>query len=705
MIGLNSHTLIPKVMNSPDRKSTGPSLRNALHLMAGLALAGGAVDQKFNNGEMTADVADKITHVLVSDAHAGAGDYVCTTDVDTFFGSDVAGAGSGYGNVWTVTGELGDHDGKVAMSYDSTGSGTELPNTLKISTDGGRTWSTPSYSLATNPMAFSNLPGTGEWLIVDADDGARAVATGVETASPTVLQYYYTGASAGGGLDDADTDGDGVSDNYATVWDGSSFVPGILEGTYAESTVAFDRPSYTEMHFNWRTDMNTSVGDGNGLAAYTDDATDDLHLVDDPSGSGENDVNMGFGGGTIPHNFMPARLIDTDGDGVDDLSVGDSFVTQDYDGGTFQMMLCEDVGTRIALPSSGGDTGVEDTGSGDTGTDTGSGDSGDTAEETVDDDLDDDGVLSDEDCDDSDSSVGAPGTYYQDADGDGAGNIDVSVEACEQPEGYVANASDCNDRSSLMPDSDGNCDTETEEVADGVLVTPGPDGSMPTVTDLGGDELSIEAEDGSSVRVTVDPSSPYTVYFGGGDTVAEMDGGDVADGGFGAYDGILGDDTANAAPVLPPEAGAVECSNVCDENGQQPDYVYCDVPDGETQKAELSDFHVLAGAVDVQGTNDWEGTDLPVGVTVSTSDRQACEPQVVDPGETGETGEPGTVDSGVPDDTAKPDTHSEIPVPPSDEGCGGCNHGSATPGLIVTGLALGSMILRRRREEEEKVAA
>ena len=657
------------------------------------------MDQKFNNGEMTADVAGKITHVLFNDAEAAAGDYECTTDVDTFFGSNVAGAASGYGNSWTVAGELGDHDGKVAMTYDSTGSGTALPNALKISTDGGRTWSTRSSSIATNPMALTHLPSTGEWLIVDADDGARAVATGMETASPTVLQYYYTGASVGGGLDDADTDGDGISDNYATVDDGD-YVPGILEGTYAESPVAFDNPSYTEMGFNWRTDMNTSVGDGNGLAAYTDDATDDLHLVDDPSGSGEDDVNMGFGGGTIPHNFMPARLIDTDGDGVDDLSVGDSFVTQDYDGGTMRMLLCEDPTTRIALPSSGGDTGVEDTGSGDTGTDTGSGDSGDTGE--VDDDLDDDGVLSDEDCDDNDPAVGAPETYFRDADGDGAGNMDVSVQACEQPEGYVANASDCNDRSSLMPDSDGNCDTESEEVADGVLVTPDADGSMPTVTDLGGDELSIEAEDGSSVRVTVDPSSPYTVYFGGGDTVAEMDGGDVADGGFGFYDGILGDDTANFAPALPPDAGAVECSNVCDENGQQPYDVYCDVPAGETQKANLSDFHVLAGAVAVQGTNDWEGTELPLGVTVSTSDRQPCEPQVVDPGETGET---GTVDSGVPDDTAKPDTHSETPVPPSDEGCGGCDHGSATPGLIVTGLALGGMILRRRREDEEKVAA
>ncbi len=51
-----------------------------------------------------------------------------------------------------------------------------------------------------------------------------------------------------------------------------------------------------------------------------------------------------------------------------------------------------------------------------------------------------------------------PTTWYQDADGDGLGNPDVSQSACEQPTGYVANSDDTDDSGS----SASSCNTPGE---------------------------------------------------------------------------------------------------------------------------------------------------------------------------------------------------------------------------------------------------
>jgi hypothetical protein len=72
-------------------------------------------------------------------------------------------------------------------------------------------------------------------------------------------------------------------------------------------------------------------------------------------------------------------------------------------------------------------------------------------------------------------------TYYADADGDGFGNPDVTIEWCEAPSGYVNNADDCNDESALINpntvwfldnDGDGYGDNSTATTS---CVQPGPD--------------------------------------------------------------------------------------------------------------------------------------------------------------------------------------------------------------------------------------
>jgi hypothetical protein len=107
-------------------------------------------------------------------------------------------------------------------------------------------------------------------------------------------------------------------------------------------------------------------------------------------------------------------------------------------------------------------------------------------------DADGDGFDSDEDCDDSDPTV-HPGadeicdeidndcdgevdedtdeTFWGDVDGDGYGDPDVTINACEAPSGYVENADDCDDdddaqhpgADELCNNEDDDCDGEIDE--------------------------------------------------------------------------------------------------------------------------------------------------------------------------------------------------------------------------------------------------
>ncbi len=84
----------------------------------------------------------------------------------------------------------------------------------------------------------------------------------------------------------------------------------------------------------------------------------------------------------------------------------------------------------------------------------------------------------DNDCDGETDEAGALGetTWYGDSDGDGYGGTDFTVSACETPEGYVADNTDCNDLAAdINPGAtetcngiDDDCDGETDEAgADG----------------------------------------------------------------------------------------------------------------------------------------------------------------------------------------------------------------------------------------------
>ncbi len=60
-------------------------------------------------------------------------------------------------------------------------------------------------------------------------------------------------------------------------------------------------------------------------------------------------------------------------------------------------------------------------------------------------DTDGDGIGDCADCYPDDATQGEKTTWYQDADGDGLGNPEVSIESCFEQEGYVLNSDDDDD--------------------------------------------------------------------------------------------------------------------------------------------------------------------------------------------------------------------------------------------------------------------
>ena len=77
----------------------------------------------------------------------------------------------------------------------------------------------------------------------------------------------------------------------------------------------------------------------------------------------------------------------------------------------------------------------------------------------------------DELADDDDDPVSGTSTFYADVDGDGFGDEDSSVEACEAPDDFVDDASDCDDdNDEIHPDAaeicDDGIDNDCNELAD-----------------------------------------------------------------------------------------------------------------------------------------------------------------------------------------------------------------------------------------------
>ena len=268
-------------------------------------------------------------------------------------------------------------------------------------------------------------------------------------------------------------------------------------------------------------------------------------------------------------------------------------------------------------------------------------------------DEDGDGYGTDEDCNDADADVypgadeacdgvdnncdgavdeGVTSVFYGDADGDGYAGDTLSVEACEAPDGYYADADDCDDlNAGVNPGATEVCDdADTDEDCSGA---------------------ADDDDDG------VDPSTQITGYID-----ADLDGyGDIADTGVAACelgDGLAPDNTDCDDTNIDINPGATEvcdeldadedCSGYADDadSGLDPDSTWAWYVDGDTDGYGDADGAVVWACEAPSGTvADWSDCD-DTNIEVNPGAAEVCDELDVDEDCSGAADD---ADSGVTD--------------------------------------------------------
>ncbi len=189
----------------------------------------------------------------------------------------------------------------------------------------------------------------------------------------------------------------------------------------------------------------------------------------------------------------------------------------------------------------------------------------------------------DNDCDglldDDDDPVSGRSNWYQDLDGDGFGNSAVMQGSCDQPVGYVADDTDCNDLDALFhpgadeadcaDENDYNCDGSVgfaDADGDGFAACEDCDDSSATTNPLGvevcdgaDNDCDGENDESDAVDVTSWFADSDSDGYGDPDTVTEAC---DAPGGYVADDTDCDDAAANVYPAAPEVCDGID--NDCD---------------------------------------------------------------------------------------------------------------------------------------------
>lgn len=728
-------------MKSPDRKSTAPILKNALPLMAGLAMAG-VVDQGFNQGKMTADVAGKVTQILVNDAHAGAGDYVADTDnVVSKYGITLPpSAGGDWENVWGSAGDPAISPYFMGVDTDRDG----WPDQVEMTTDGS-SWtdvtadsSDPTDSPNPNAYSLSN-----DLLLVNEWFGETKLISGYDASGSGTLDSSISGISTYAGIDDA------TGTVYSSTWYGSEFRPATWDSSGDTYLSSLDTSSYQEAGFTC--DSLASV------CAFTDPTTAEIIIQDMstgatyPTGETGDVFNFQPANGAQGDRFTfqsnvdfehreledPTTIgsgeeepVDTDGDGVadaDDDFPTDATETRDSDG--------DGVGDN-------GDAFPEDAG------------------EDTDADL--DGVGANADCDDNDPDR-FPGNTVVEEDGVDnncesdapsvsrltIGGLEVYPTITAEPIHFAvgeaipleAEGADDETLSSGMtyewriqkpngdyetltgasaeftPDENGDYSISlTIRDADGELVTDS--GNICTANFSAG-----ELPEGSTLEdgdvIYEDPTNPEgsdsaviygDPYVAGGDLVLDDPGDGVDSDGVSVsvYSEPSGVYTYGGESGLAVILGGSDWGS--DFRGPTPppteSSTYGPYVDTEDQSKMTQVYFEGGEPVRVVSAQTWEGNPEPeIDLDLSApgeywfADTKDDTPPEVEPGDTGDTGDtsgenPGDGGEDNPE-TGTPDSGEKVDNKPGDEEKTGC--ATAPGGAEWYGLGLGALALAGRR--------
>lgn len=244
----------------------------------------------------------------------------------------------------------------------------------------------------------------------------------------------------------------------------------------------------------------------------------------------------------------------------------------------------------------GEDTAVTDTHTGETGDSDSDSDSDtdtDTDTDTGPIDADADGYNSEVDCDDSNADVhpdatescngiddncaagideGVELTWYADGDSDGYGDVSISVDACDAPTGYVADATDCDDGdATVYPYAEEACDETVDKNCDGSFGYSDADGDLVPACEDCDDNEALAFPGGTEVCDAIDNDC---------DTVVDNDATDASTF-YADVDGDSFGDLSETEAACTASAGYVVDATDCDDTRS-------DINPGEDEQCDSS---------------------------------------------------------------------------------------------------------------------